>query len=117
MKSTKKIRSRHIPLVLTLVLIAGTLARSAQEQPAEKIPLPEFYGTYAVADGRIVGIEPGQPAAGSSVDVQLGRLASAFDVCQKGAPPAQASSASVPVLPGNTRFLVFFQPSGALSPM
>jgi tetratricopeptide (TPR) repeat protein len=102
-------------LVLSLILGIAVFGQRASAQTAEEIPLPEYYGTYAVSGGKLFNLEV-EPVI-ETVGARIGSLTSLFDVCNKGAPVATAQDGPVAVLSADTRFLVFFQPSGVASPM
>lgn len=68
---------------------------------AAEIPIPEFYGLYIVADGKLYGIDSQDSSLGERrVPIRLARTEKEFKV-------GSATVAQVPVLPGSLNILVF----------
>jgi hypothetical protein len=90
--------------LLGIILVCSQLAHA---QSNEKIPTPEYYGLYAVADGKIIWSDE-SPSSSSQkmVEIRLGG-GSAYSSVMKGATSAEINTARVLEFPGNVRFLVF----------
>ena len=113
-------RGRCLVAFLLLILARG-VPLSAQD--SGNPPVPEYYGTYAFASGKVFDISTGLPNGANVVQAQFGRIAgenSTFGtgagLCQ-GESVAQVSTNSVPEMPSDVQFLVYAQPSGPVSPM
>lgn len=83
----------------------------------DEVPVPEFFGTYAVADGKLLGIDVSSSTmTPRNVEVRLGRrtgVAAAID----RKPLATTEIVQLPELPGSVGFLFYAQASGFISPM
>lgn len=99
------------------ILIVVSIVPSLHGQAKSSFSLPEFYGTYAVSNGKTIGLDSGTNYPNKAV-VKLGVRNNAQSVCRNGAPVAQSSrDVELPVFSPDVKFVVFLQASGAMSPM
>ncbi len=130
--------------LLTFFLQITVFGQGASAQTAEKVPLPQYYGTYAVSGGKLYKFE--EESGHALVEVKTGKLPTTLvqarlgtdgpgrrslfsSVCPSddnrntaaiesaAAVLARSEDVPVPALSAEARFLVFFQPSGPMSPM
>jgi tetratricopeptide (TPR) repeat protein len=127
-KAEKKIFFRSSVWWLGLLLVVGPLGAQALAQTSGNVPVPEYYGTYAVADGKLIDLGSSSAATGTnSVETRIGKLPGE-DVGIAGlggvaggrcdtSPVAQVSTESLPEMPSDVQFLLYAQASGPMGPM
>jgi len=59
-KHTKTICARSVWFTFILILVAGTLGQPVSAQTAEKMPLPEYFGLYALDSGNLIAVHDGK---------------------------------------------------------
>ncbi len=90
-----------MPNLRTYVLAAGLTIALASAASAAEPPLPEFYGFYVVAEGRLYSLDPVDPALASQAQVlPVSRTERDFEV-------GGGVSLPVPLLPASLNFLVY----------
>lgn len=83
------------------VTAAGIIIALATTSAVAEPPLPEFYGLYAIAEGKLYSLDTADPAlAGRAQSLRLGRTEKEF--AAGGGP-----SIPVPFLPASLNFLVY----------
>lgn len=70
-KIDKKIFLRSFRWALLLMLLAGAVGPQAVGQTSGNVPVPEYYGTYAVADGKLIDLISSLP---TEVRARIGKL-------------------------------------------
>jgi hypothetical protein len=85
-----------------------------QSEPG--LPVPEFYGIYAVTNGRLVKLDGKEVRADRTVSVKIGRRQSVGGVLN-GAPVASSQAVNVPVFSPDLKIIVYSQSGGMLSPL
>jgi len=99
------------------ILISVSIAPSLHGQAKSSFSLPKFYGTYAVSNGKTIGLDSDTNYPNKAV-VKLGVRNNAQSVCRNGAPVAQSPrDVELPVFSPDVNFVVFLQASGPVSPM
>jgi hypothetical protein len=103
--------------VLGVGACLALIPQSTLGQSKEGIPLPEFYGNYAIAGGKAIGIDSATASPGT-VQVRIGHRTMGDKVCVPGtAIVTGAVPVPIPEMPPNVQFLVFYEPSGLATPM
>ncbi|MCX6552232.1 MAG: hypothetical protein NTY02_14735, partial [Acidobacteria bacterium] len=107
-----------LSLAPPLVLAQQVQGRPAQPRPQAPLPVPEFHGTYAVLEGKLLGLDV--PAASTAtpqlVEIKVGAFAGAAAILDRK-PLVSYRTLKVPVLPKNLQFVCFYQTSGLISGM
>ncbi len=85
-----------------------------QSQPS--LPVPEFYGTYAVTNGRLVKLDGKEVRADRTVSVKFGQRQSAAEILNR-APVASSHDVNLPVFSPDLKIIVYSQSGGMLSPL
>jgi Mannosyl-glycoprotein endo-beta-N-acetylglucosaminidase len=99
---------------LTLVACAGP--PSAFCQSRNNIPLPEYYGIYAVVDSQLVKLDSEQIRVNKTVGVRLGQRNGVGNILN-GEPVAASKTVEVPEFTADLKIIVFSQTSGLESPL
>lgn len=95
-----------------ILLCGAAVCQSSKET----FPLPEYYGTYAIAGNKLIDLQ--SPSGSRTVSARVGIRSTAVQVCtQGGSVVAIAKEVSIPEVPGDVQFLVFLQNSGPISAM
>lgn len=110
------LRPKALPCLYSALMCLCVVSTSFS-QSKDNLPLPEYYGTYAVAGQKLLSVDSSSTPKVSTSPVRIGARASAYQACQGAAVVAGVSPVSVVELPSDVHFIVFFQPSGELSPM
>ena len=116
-KAEGRMRDVLLPLHLGTLFLFLATASPVHSQSKPDFPLPEFYGTYAVSGGKIIGLDAntGSP---DKAPIKVGLRNNAVAVCRNGAVVTQEGpSLPVPVFTSDVQFLVFLEQSGQVSPM
>jgi hypothetical protein len=93
------------------------ILRASANAATDSTPIPEYYGLYAVAGGKLLGIDvPQSTMTPKHASVRLGKRA-AVGAILDGAAPGSSGSVEVPELPATVQFIVFVQSGGAVTPM
>jgi hypothetical protein len=104
---------RTVEPILILALFAAAVcfyANRAYCQSNEKIPIPEYYGTYAVVDGKLVKLDADQIRTVAS-PVRLGQRTAVGQVLD-GKPVATSNIVNIAKFTPNLKIVVFSQASG-----
>jgi hypothetical protein len=111
------VKNGLIRFLLGVVSYGVVASQSAFCQTKPQFPLPEFYGSYAIAGGKTVSLDSPNDNL-PKVEVPFGFRSTAASVCRSGAAIVSLTK-RIPILelPRDVQFLVFLQPSGTLSPM
>jgi hypothetical protein len=80
------------------------------------IPVPEYFGIYAISDGQLIKLDAKEIRASKNVSVRMGQRQAVSGVLN-GAPVATSQSASVPVFSPDLKIVVYLQSGGMLSPL
>ena len=91
-------------------------------QSNSSVPVPEYYGTYALANGKLADLTSPLPGGMHTLQVRVGKIQGEGSYLGPGAgicdlSMAQVSDRSLPEVPPDVQFLVYSQASGTLSPM
>ena len=88
-------------------------------QSKNATPIPEFYGTYAVSDGKLVSIDSKSSQPIPVEAIKVGQHGDTYQICDRGAAvvPSPPKTINVASFSGNVEFLVFLQTSGEASAM
>lgn len=99
---------RSLHLVASLLLLAsGLLSHQAAGQGNENIPLPEYYGLYALIDGKLCGLDvPTADCSLKTVEVKMGRRAAVGQVL-RGDPVATTFPVKAFQVQKGMRFLIY----------
>src|SRR6267143_1904366 len=99
-----------------VVFLVGVLCQSAFCQSKENIPVPEYFGIYAVLDGKLMKLDSDQVHVNSKVTVQLGVRHAVGNIIQ-GQPVASLRNEDIPSFTSDFKIVVFSEPSGIQSPL
>jgi len=105
---------------LTLMLLFSVLATVVLScQTKSNTPLPEFYGTYAISNGKLVSVDSKSPQQIAVAAAKVGQHGDTYKICDSGAAvvPSPARVINIADFAGNVEFVVFFQTSGEASAM
>jgi hypothetical protein len=80
------------------------------------LPVPEFYGIYAVSNGRLIKLDGKEIHTEKSVSVRMGQRQPVSGILN-GAPVASSATASVPVFSADLKVIVYVQSGGMVSPL
>lgn len=114
----------HLWFAFSVLLGFSVVSQQARSQTTGDIPIPEFYGIYAVADGKLL-LGPKTMIA-ETVEVRLvtkwnteSNAFSKYPLEERNelVGPVTVDTVRIPVVPARVRILVFIQPTGLHSPM
>ena len=109
-------RMLRIPRFLSIGILASICPFLCGQSKAD-FQLPEFYGTYAISEGKTIGLDS-EPNYPRTTSVRLGTRNNGFGACQKGGPPSLSPrDVEIPVFSSDVKFVVFLQVSGTITPM
>lgn len=111
METKFTIRQQSVFTILLLVLATVT-SLSAQAS----LPVPEYFGIYAVSDGRLIKIDGKEVRGDKTVSVRMGQRQAVGGVLS-GAPVASSQAVNVPVFSADLKIIVFLQGGGMISPL
>lgn len=96
---------KKLLLVTVLVLLQQTAFAA---DASKKIPIPEYYGTYAVVNGKLLAISDGGPSTltPKQVEIKLGEITPYFRA-RFGEPLSNVEPANVPQLSADVQFIVY----------
>jgi hypothetical protein len=98
--------------LMLICLSAGTsLALSGQA-----VPLPEYFGVYALVDGTLIQLDSQHVSAPSYVTVLMGHRSGVGNILQ-GQAVASSTQARIPRFSPNLKIIVYSQKSGLESPL
>jgi hypothetical protein len=98
----------------TLLLICA--CASGLAQPAQSVPLPEYFGIYAVVDGMLVQLDSQHVSASNYVTVLMGHRSGVGNILQ-GQAVANSTQARIPRFSPSLKIIVYSQKSGFESPL
>lgn len=99
-------------LLLLWLLAVPSLALCQKEN----IPVPEYFGIYAVSDAHLIKLDAQQVHADKSVGVPLGQRNGVGDILQ-GRPVATSVETQVPEFASDLQIIVFSQAGGVQTPL
>lgn len=102
--------------VAWLLLCLCLASRSGLGQSRESVPVPEYYGIYAVVEGKLVKLDGQQVRAEQTVSVRLGQRNGVGNILQ-GQPVGGSTALQIARFNPNLKIVVFSQPSGLQSPL
>ncbi len=85
-------------------------------QSKESVPVPEYFGIYAVVEGKLVKLDAQQVHTEHTVSVRLGQRNGVGNILQ-GQSVGGSTTAQIAGFSPNLRIVVFSQPSGLESPL
>ena len=102
--------------LLSGILWCLFLPHTAACQAGPTLPVPEFYGIYAVSNGQLIKLDGKEVRADKNAFVMMGQRQAVSGVLN-GAPVASSQSAGVPVLSPDLKIVVYLQTVGMFSPL
>src|SRR6266478_2844567 len=102
--------------VLALASLVCLFAQSAFCQSKENIPIPEYFGIYAVLDGKLIKLDSDQVHLENRITVRLGVRHAVGNILQ-GQPLASSQNENIPSFTPDFKIVVFSEPSGMQSPL
>jgi hypothetical protein len=99
------------PSLLLICVCATALA-----QPAQGVPLPEYFGIYAVVDGALIQLDSPQVSASNYVTVLMGHRSGVGNILQ-GQAVASSTQVRIPRFSPSLKIIVYSQKSGFESPL
>jgi len=85
-------------------------------QSKDNIPIPEYFGIYAVVEGHLIKLDAQQVRADKNLTVRLGQRNGVGNILQ-GQPVASSTNAQVPEFASDLKIVVFSQTGGMQSPL
>jgi hypothetical protein len=100
--------------IFLFACLAFAAAQAAVAQRREPVPVPEYYGIYALMSGKLFGIGlPKLTMTPEQTEIKIGQPSSGDEVMQ-GGPPVHVTNRNVLVLSRDVQFLVFAESSSGL---
>lgn len=106
--------ARRRPLRILLGGLVLLAASRSFAQGAEKYPIPEYFGIYAVTDGGLVKLDAQQVKFTRTVAARIGQRSGVGNILN-GEPVARSSVQQVPELSSDLKIIVYQQSSGMAS--
>ena len=107
--------SRLLNVLASMIVTCAFLF--AQSGGAQSIPVPEYFGVYAVVDGHLLKLDGQELHPDMTVNVRLGRRTGVADVVNRQPGTAPPATVQVPELPADLKIVIFGQSSGTQSPL
>lgn len=107
--------ARSAPVIGT-ILCCFLTPHMARCQSDAGLPVPEFYGIYAVSNGRLVKLEGKEVRTDRTASVRMGQRQAVGGVLN-GAPVASSQTVNLPVFAADLKIIVFSQSGGMVSPL
>lgn len=101
-------------VVVGVAMCTGLVSRSSFGQ---SIPVPEYFGVYAVVDGRLLKLDGQEVHSEKNVTVNIGQRMGVGNVVQHQPATMPPKSMQVPELPADLKIVVYAQPGGLQSPL
>ncbi|HEX3095272.1 MAG TPA: hypothetical protein VHW72_21715 [Candidatus Angelobacter sp.] len=108
--------SRSLERLLTAIVAIYLGTAAAFSQPAQGVPVPQYFGIYAVVDGSLIQLDSQQVAVESYVTVRLGHRNGVGNILQ-GEAVARSNEARVARFTPSLQIIVYSQSSGSQSPL
>jgi tetratricopeptide (TPR) repeat protein len=102
--------------IIEVALYCFCISYKAFSQSGPALPVPEFFGIYAVTDGRLVKLDGKEVRTERTAQVRMGQRQSVGGVLN-GAPVASSQIVNVPVFSPDVKVIVFIQSGGMISPL
>ena len=116
MKKTSAYACFSLSFAVATIFSLCFLGGQVFAQTAQEVPLPEYYGLYAVAGGKLLGIDvPSSTMTPNSVEVRVGIRNNAGNIIN-GSPGARTETVKVVELQADVKFLLFVRSSGNITP-
>lgn len=110
MQSYKKLETGLLTILIAYFLTPGF----AVSQASEQLPVPEYYGIYAVVSGKLVKLDAQQIRPEETVRVRLGQRNGVGNILQ-GSAVAGSTTAEIGKFGSDLKVIVFSQSSGVQS--
>ena len=102
-------------LVRFLVGATVCVAMLPQLSSGQSLPVPEYFGVYAVVDGKLLKLDGQEVHAEKLTTVRMGQRMGVGNVSQHQPAAAPPKSTQVPELPADLKFIIYAQAGGAQS--
>jgi hypothetical protein len=96
------------------VLCYGVVPHAARCQ--SKLPVPEFYGIYAVTDGHLIKLGGKEIRTDKNVPVPIGQRQSVANILN-GASVASSQTVALPVFSPDVKIIVYSETGGMMTPL
>lgn len=116
MRSFNKLKAAARVSLISLAILPATL-QFALCQSNENIPVPEYYGTYAVVEGRLVKLDSDPFRPEKTVNARFGQRNGVGNILQGQPVVAASTAAAIAKFTPDFTIIVFSQPSGMQSPL
>jgi tetratricopeptide (TPR) repeat protein len=85
-------------------------------QPQANIPVPEYFGIYAVSDDRLIKLDGKEVRVDKNLPVRMGQRQAVSSILN-GAPVASSQVSNLPLFSPDLKIIVYLQGSGTISPL
>jgi hypothetical protein len=83
----------------------------------QSVPVPEYYGVYAVVDGKLLKLDVEELHADKLATIRMGERMGVGDVVQHQPATAPPKSIQIPEFPADLKIVVYAQSGGLQSPL
>lgn len=105
------------PANVSVVAVAACLAMIPELACGQPIPVPEYFGIYAVVGGHLLKLDGQEVHAEKTVSVMLGQRNGLGNLTLHQPTARPPRNVEVPEFPPNLKFVIFAEASGAQSPL
>lgn len=104
-------------LIRFLAGAAVCIALVPQLSFGQSLPIPEYFGVYAVVDGKLLKLDGQEVHAEKLTTVRMGQRLGVGNVVQRQPAAMPPKSIQVPELPADLKIIIYAQAGGAQSPL
>ena len=104
-------------LVRFLVGAAACVAFGPQLSFGQTLPVPEYFGVYAVVDGKLLKLDGQEVHADKLATIRMGQRLGVGNVVQHQPAAMPPKSVQVPELPADLKIIIYAQAGGGSRPL
>src|SRR5579864_2970555 len=83
----------------------------------QSLPIPEYFGVYAVVDGKLLKLDANEVRSDKNVSVRIGHRNGVGNVVNRQPAALPSTNIQVPIFSPNLKIIIFAESSGTQSPL